>query len=130
MSPSNKFNTPEFKRLKSEWDQKLKDSGFEDAEQPDERLKLWSSQFFRVRQNPVLDNAKEEYYRLAGHFLHDYPFQSELDRAVWSQHAEGVSTRDIADKLKNSEASVKLNKDNVHNIVRKLSRIMVKSWKR
>lgn len=115
-----------FLALQAKWDKKLKDSGFEDIEQRDGNLKRWSldkTVFQRER-----DSAKEEYYRLAGHFLYDHEFESEKDRKVWELHAEGNSLNTIIHKLR--ELGVKTAyREEPHAIVRKLSEIMSKQWK-
>lgn len=117
-----KLNKPEFEKLQAEWDKKLKDSGFEDAEQRDGNLKLWSTMLFRVHHNDTLYRAKEEYYRLAGHFLHDHKFTSTTEHAVWELHAKGMSMRDIVATLK--PLGYKVYKWKVQQIIRRLSEEM------
>lgn len=117
-----KLNKPEFDKLQAEWDKKLAESGFEDAEQRDGNLKLWSSMLFKVHHNPTLYQAKEEYYRLAGQFLHDHKFVDDTERAIWELHAEGTSMRDIVMTLK--PKGHKVYKWKVQQIIRRLSEEM------
>lgn len=98
----------EFRTLKATWYKKLAASGFHDAEQPDENLKLWAS-YFSIRYKGGRFEAKQQYFILASQFLHDYAFESEHDRVIWEMHAAGFSTQEISKSLgpdgKNSSKS-------------------------
>ncbi len=83
-------HSKEFRALQAEWDQKLKESGFVDCEQRDEHLKVWSMRV-ALHHSDSQREAKEEYYRAAGHFLYDYPFSDPAERRIWELHCEGVS---------------------------------------
>lgn len=87
------------KRLKELWHQKLKDSGFEDIETTDGRLKRWAYDYARDRSLWSWE-AKEAYYRMARYFLNDYEFKTSRERIIWEYHAEGISIRDIVKLLK------------------------------
>lgn len=101
MSQSPK-TAKELKKLQREWNKKLKDSGFVDAEEPDGRLKRWHGHYFhnRYRPDPEFQASKEEYYRMAGHFLYDHAFEDDVQRLIWSMHAEGKGQRVIIKELK------------------------------
>jgi len=94
-----------FKALKATWYKKLKDSGFKDAEDKNHELIRHSSSFYAKNSYYSLEavalriKAKTAYYRMASHFLHDFTFENNLDKSVWTLHAEGGSTREIARKL-------------------------------
>ncbi len=120
---SDPFNTPEFKALKKKWDAKLVKSGLENIEQEDGNLKKWSNSLYKNESNPVVIQAKEEYYRLAAQMLHDYPFKNGVERYIWEQHSEGLSIRDIVKKLKKSGA--KTHKNKVHRVVQTLVKEMI-----
>lgn len=90
----------ELKALTRKWYAKLKSKGFEDIEQEDGNLKVWESRLFKQGYNAEKFKAKEEYYRMAAKFLNDHHFDSDIERFIWSQHAEGVSIRDIVKMLK------------------------------
>lgn len=92
------YNTKKFKQLEAEWDKKLKDSGFEDAEQRSGHLKVWSHRF--VVGAEVNMEAKLEYYRAAGHFLHEYQFPNTVERRIWELHAEGEGRHRIVAALR------------------------------
>lgn len=118
-----RFDSPEFKKLQKIWNKKLTDSGFQDAEQPDGMLKEWSTRFRTHHADPSLYEAKEEYFRRAGQFLHSHAFEDKDSKRVWSMHAQGVSNRDIAKKLK-----VKTKK-RIDDLVKGLKLIMLEQLK-
>ena len=64
---SQSLNNKDFQKLQAQWYDKLKKTGFEDAEQSNGALKCWSATKFKDTSRV---KAKEEYFRLAGHFLH------------------------------------------------------------
>lgn len=118
-----------FRDLKSEWDKKLKDSGFKDIEHPDGRLELWTTEFFRNRLNKfgaAFQESKQEYYRLAGQFLYDHPFADDLERSIWELHSEGLSIRDITKALK--DKGVKTYRRSVHETLQKLTKTMIRRY--
>jgi hypothetical protein len=118
-------NSKKFQALQAKWDKKLKESGFEDAEQRDGNLKWWSLDrhaFVKDR-----DAAKEEYYRLAGHFLYDYKFPTEEERRVWELHSEGKPIMTIVSILK--KQGISTHKNRVHGIIKALAKLMVDTWK-
>lgn len=96
-----------FKKLKAQWDKKLKESGFEDIEQADGNLKIWHSTIFKNKFYKPRSEAKIEYYRLAGQLLWSYTFKSKNERDVWALHCEGFSRRQIQTKLKLKEFFVR-----------------------
>lgn len=117
------YETVDFKSLDAKWKQKLKKSGFEDIEQPDGLLKIWASYFFKVRSNGTTEQAKEEYYRLAGHLLYDHKFPTARHKAVWELHAIGQTLDEITAALKSR--NFKMSRDRVYKIIKELSGIMV-----
>jgi hypothetical protein len=117
-------NSAEFKKLQAKWYKKLKASGFEDAEDGEGRLKVWSSHYFQSRYSTTAFNAQESYFRMAGQFLHTYAFESRTDREIWRQHAEGRYTIDIFKDMRRRRFHV--SRDGVHAAVIRLSSIMLK----
>lgn len=108
------------------WETKLEKSGLENIEQPDGNLKLWSGHFFRSRFNATVFDAKEEYYRIAGQFLHDYPFEDKLEKEIWKLHAEGISLRKIVLVLK--KRNFKIYKTSASKVVSRFSEMMMTQW--
>lgn len=97
-----------YQELKDTWYKKLKKSGFEDIEQDNGLLKSWESH--RVLKESAKGHSvstilqrvesKTTYFRLAGQFLYDHTFETDLDRIIWTKHAEGMSKRAISQTLK------------------------------
>lgn len=117
-------NSKEYKKLEAIWDKKLKKSGFEDIEQKDGNLKQWSTRrFWQNIQNTHYEDRKvsydseEEYYRMAGHFLHEYEFSSKREKLMWSLHAEGLTMIAIAKILKQKNYKKFGGKSNVGRII-------------
>jgi hypothetical protein len=129
------MKSQQFKDLQDKWYKKLAKSGFEDIEQDEDHLINWSSsRALRGKVNGsayadviVSHQAVEEYYRLAGHFLHDYKFKDEYEKKVWILHADGNSHRDVAEALRTK--SRKANKDSVNTIVKRLSKEMLTMYR-
>lgn len=116
----------EYEKLRAFWYKVLKDDGFEDIEQDEDNLKEWSTR--AVRKNEYANTLdswadKLEYYDLATRFLNEYRFESELERAIWAYHTEGISYRSIARLLRKAKVA-KLNKDSVWRIVAELKLTM------
>lgn len=112
----------DFGQLKALWYQKLKDSGFDDAENEKGYLKDWPTQRLRRDYTPERFREKQEYYRLACQFLHEHSFDSAFEKTVWELHALGLSIRDIVFDLKDETNHV--NKDNIQKITRKYGQII------
>lgn len=92
-------NSKEFKKLQKEWDAKLKNSGFDDAEQRDGRLKVWHNHYFTNRHSPDQFITQEIYYRIATDLLTEYKFANDKEKLIWRLHAEGLPYREIYKKM-------------------------------
>ena len=123
MCPSKVKN---FKSLRDEWYQILKEDGFNDIEQTDGLLKFWTNTRFRVVHNVELYESKKKYFELAGQYCHDGIFKSEINRKIWQLHSEGLSIREIADKIK--ETSKNYKKSKVHKVVNETAKEMLKIY--
>lgn len=119
---SSPFRTPEFLELKNKWYEKLKKKGFNDIEQDEEHLKQWSS-YFKIKYHKTTFEAREEYYRLAGKFLHDNKFKSKTDFFIWNQHSSGATMAKIKDRLKEKGIVFQFNK--IHEVIHRLAKEMV-----
>lgn len=119
--------TKEFLALQAKWDKKLKDSGFNDAEQRDGNLKTWSS-VYRLKHSDTTLEAKVEYYRAAGHFLYEYEF-SVFEKKVWELHVQGISMRNIVKVLKERE-NMHTYRRKVHETVQRLVKVMMTNIRR
>lgn len=119
----------EFLELRAKWYAKAAKSGFEDIERDEDSLKAWHSFDFirntRNKYHPVVFQATEEYYRLAGQFLHDHKFKTKLEYAVWEMHCEGATIVDTATALKSR--NFKCHKNKVNRIIQSLAKVMVEN---
>lgn len=103
---SNPFKTKQFKDLEKEWYGRLTKSGFKDIERRDRigkaagRMKTGTLDNIIHSYDEHQFSVKEEYYRVAGQFLHSYKFKSALEKSIWSMHSEGLSIRNIIKSLK------------------------------
>lgn len=133
------YQNKDFRDLNNKWARKLKKSGFEDIEQPadyksgvpDGQLKSWSSKYFTSpsRFDPVRFECREEYYRLAGQFLHEYTFNNDTEKSMWQLHCEGQTTLSILEILKAKKimfySGKKTNRRNVVETIRRLTNEML-----
>lgn len=127
--------TKKFQALQRKWYKKLENTGFEDIEQNESKLKNWTSARLQagrnngnsVEQTMVFNESKEEYYRLAGFFLYDHKFLSKQDHLVWKLHSEGVPIRDISKVLKALKYSVASTQ--VKDIIHRLRTIMLSLYR-
>lgn len=101
-----KWSSKEFLKLKLEWYDKLKQSGFVDLENPyNEYLPL--KQNIRTSTNRFQDfESVEEYYMQCRHFLNVCKTFSQSERQIWALHSEGLSIREIADQVKLAKTTV------------------------
>jgi hypothetical protein len=112
----------DFDKLQAEWDEKLKESGFQDIESRDDRLKKWSTKLFSYYQSDAWE-AKRTYYQMAENFLGDYKFETEREKTIWAYHSEGISCRNISKIFK--DAGIKgLSKSMVFSVIKKLQKSM------
>lgn len=124
MSTRNKKT--EYEEQREIWYKKLKDEGFQDVEQDEYNLKVWSTAFTR-KSFLKSWREKESYYYMATSFLNDYKFETELDKVIWEYHVNALSVRDIADTLR--RAGVRsTGRGTVNGIIRRLAAAMRKFY--
>ncbi len=111
------------KKLHAEWNKKLKDSGFIDAEDTSGQLKAYHGSRLFSRSLPNVDMAsKEEYYRIAAQFLYEYKDFTDITRLIWELHSQGHTIRDIANSIPHPK------KSQVYKIIHKLAKIMLATY--
>lgn len=92
----------DLKALQKLWYEKLKLTGFvdiEDTSSPREYLKTWHSSYFIHRHTPESFQSTQDYYRRASQFLYEYPYFKRMEKKVWALHTDGISMREIAERL-------------------------------
>lgn len=125
----------ELQKLKTLWYKKLKRSGFEDIENKHGDFKVTSYTRIAASKNNGVDyetlkvkrSAAEEYYRMAGMFLHDHTFEFSRERRIWSMHCEGVGVRDISRKLRVSK--IIMGRSMISQVLKKLKTLMLARYR-
>lgn len=115
------YKTKKFKDLQQKWDDKLKESGFKDAESRTKTgqvfLTDWHSFHFHKRYDPDYFQSKKKYYENAQDFYNHNTFDTEMHKRIWELHLEGLGVRVIAKRLN-------LKVWRVHETIRELLKIM------
>ena len=94
------FSGSKFKRLRDAFYEKLKDSGFRDIENEwgeitDHKTAHDLKAIIAVRDGQMED--VRDYYTWALGMLIHGTFKLPVDRKIWEMHADGLSTRKIAE---------------------------------
>ena len=114
------FRTNEFNELKDFWYDKLKESGFKDIEQDEERLTQWHTGYFYSRHPSSLRfRSRETYYQIGSQFLETHIFETDYQKKIWELHIAGLSIRQIALEERTKACRVFI-------VVRALRQIMMK----
>ncbi len=121
---------PKLKELQDLWYKKLKDDGFKDIETSEYFLK-WPVEG-QIQQNlhenrSRYNEAKQDYYRLVGYFLHDYDFKVDKEKLIWEMHAEGLSLRKISMELKKKNIFIAYTQ--IKEMIHKLRKLMIVKYK-
>lgn len=123
---SSPFKTANFEKLKKKWYAKLEKSGFQDIEQDEDNLNEWEASIFS-RHNTKTIAAKQEYFSLAGEFLHNHVFESKRHKKIWEMHCEGASLDGISKKLKSSNFKGS-HRATIHMVIKKLAQEMMEKY--
>jgi hypothetical protein len=122
MSSSKKPPT-EYDKLRAIWYKKLEESGFEDIEQDDDKLKAWSSRFAHDNVRQLMED-RQPYYRLCDRFLNEFKFDSNFETVIWEYHSNGLSNKQI-DKLFKETKAFKTNRHTIWLIIKRLEKTML-----
>lgn len=131
-------------KLKKEWEKKLKDSGFNDAEKEinGERVLIENttanSKFgilanYKLAAEVVREN-KAEYFRvLYQKFSEEKSFEDSEDRLIMERTAEGRTIKEISDELKeklsNNRVRSKFNRNTIRYVRRRYeNKWGIKKW--
>ena len=94
------YHTIEFKELAREWDCRLRDSGFIDAEvlKSGKRVLKETADFvFRWARDELVKDSKLEYFRNITHSVCKTDFIDPLDLTVMTMRGDGFSINEIAE---------------------------------
>jgi len=90
-----------FKILSRQWNKRLIESGFSDAEieiKSDRILKQRATNSYR-QATQLERESRLEYYCFLGYLANNTEFPNELEKFVMLRHAEGATIREIVDEL-------------------------------
>jgi hypothetical protein len=123
----NPFKTKEFKKLFEEWNNRLEEEGFADAEdfsQNCDRLKTWHSFKFVLGTAPLRASECAEYFDRAQQLLHNgFIFENELALRIWQLHCIGYSIRKISEIIEQTMLNYTgTRRNNVHYIIKKIQK--------
>jgi hypothetical protein len=119
------FKTKVFRDLHKAWMKKLKVDGFtdiEDTSSQNEYLKVWDSMYFLNKAEHESYDNTQTYYQVAEELLNTHQFDSDIEKQVWSYHADGLAVREIESMLYNKNN--KLNKDKINTIIQRLQKFV------
>jgi hypothetical protein len=133
------YQNQNFKKLKAHWDKVLKESGFKDIEAGNGNFSSFSthtklSSFTPEGLGRFMEKvahsgltSREEYYRFAGFFLHDYQFKTTRDKEIWEAHANGDTYREISERMTKEGKGITFPR--VYQIVQALKKEMISMYK-
>lgn len=129
-----KWRSKEFEALQKEWDERLKETGFEDIEKNigGERVLKQSSDYAyrRKEHTQVYRENKLSYFMLLAEFLaKERNFDDESDRLIMMRTSDGWTIQEISQELK-SLGKNKFNRDTIRYIRRRYeNRWGIRAWK-
>jgi len=126
---SNFWESDSFKKLQQKWYEKLKKSGFDDAERVvGDELKLKQRATNAYVQAPrVVRQAKLDYYRALCEYVHREKFKNEADELIMLRRSEGITIKQISKELK--KLGFKHHRQTIRYVIRKYEhRWNIKKW--
>lgn len=97
--PRQKFwQTQKFKELQRIWEERLRASGFIDAES-NGKLRQNAFNSYRTQIHTVIEN-KQRYFELLGHWHHQEEFNNDIEKYIMERRSEGISIKQIGIELK------------------------------
>lgn len=106
MATKKYYETDSFKALSKEWEDKLNGTSsgpnkvFDDIEPVSDEYVVQPQIF---KNNKVQSPTGLDYYEYCQMILREYNFERDVDQAIFEQHAEGKSVREIEDYLKRND---------------------------
>lgn len=141
MTVSTKFwKSSQFDQLKREWEEKLAQSGFRDAERDiggERVLRQTADYAFRRRETvAVIRECKLTYFTiLAQHLAEERNFADEWDRLIMERTAEGKTIKEISEELRamipQGRARTKHSRDTIRYVRRRYEHKWgIKVWRK
>ncbi len=126
------YRSSDFKRIQKEWEKKLEQAGFKDAEKEiagEKVLKQSADYAFRRKEHTQeYRDAKLEYFSLLSKNLHGATFEDDSDRFIMEKTADGWSIQEISRELKHRKWP-KFNRDTIRYIRRRYeTRWGIRHW--
>lgn len=93
MADKKYFETDEFKQQQKEWYEKIKQDGFKDLENENEKIKpeIFSAhRIFKINESDQQDNR---------YILNNFNFKKELHKKIFELYASGLSSRKIEKEI-------------------------------
>lgn len=100
MSMARPSDHPGFEVLLAEWNQRLKDSGFKDAETSNEVLKKSGSERRFECLDEEMRQARSEYYHVISRRVLEAQFESEIEKEILTLYAQGFTQTAIQQMLR------------------------------
>lgn len=97
------WKTQHFKALQAQWYERLRDSGFSDAEEivgDDLRLRQNSDAHRRYLRDSVRVDCKADYYYVVSQHVHETEFDTEIDEIILTLYADGKNAKEICAELR------------------------------
>lgn len=117
------WKTQKFKALQTEWEEKLRKSGFVDIEDDKRRLKQSATNCYRTTTQTIIE-SKRRYYELLGQGYHqETEFKDTVERIVMFLRSKGFKIKDICFGLKS------IKKRNHRQTIRLIIRHYEIKWK-
>lgn len=113
---ANPFKSRKFKRLKTEWEKKLIESGFQDIENADGSLKA-AVDPRTISYALQVKESREKYYSIANAFLQTHKFKGP-EKKIWDLHCQAVGARSIASGLNLTPYRVELITDQLKTLAK------------
>lgn len=96
------WRTKKFRELYKTWNEKLKESEFEDAEidlKGDRALKQKAANSYRQATELERD-TRFEYFRILGSLANHSEFKCELHKTIMLKHADGSTIKEIVEAIR------------------------------
>lgn len=129
------WKSPEFEAQKKEWEEKLQESGFEDAETEisgERKLKTYTAGSWCKITTHVQGEAKLKYFMLIAQFvMEERDFDDENDKFIMEKTSDGWSITEISRELRKFPGRLrgKHNRNTIRHVRRRYeTRWGIREW--